>query len=264
MQYQQHIYQSFAEGRKIGQKKIAVLIDPDKTDAQQVAHLAKLAARARADYFFVGGSLVVQPTTEQWVQQLKQNTSIPVILFPGSLQQVTPAADAVFLLSLISGRNADMLIGQHVVAAPLLRQMPLEIIPTGYMLIDGGAPTTVSYISNSSPIPADKPTIAVCTAMAGEMLGLRVIYLDAGSGARTPVSSTMIQAVSQHINVPLIVGGGIKTPEQAAISCRAGADIVVIGNILEKSPDLLKDLVDAVHEQSSMIPTTAPTLPNIK
>lgn len=153
------------------------------------------------------------------------------------------------LLSLISGRNPDLLIGQHVVAAPYLRQSGLEVISTGYMLIDGGAPTSVGYISNTNPIPADKTDIAVCTALAGEMLGLKVLYLEAGSGAQTPVSEAMISAVRQAVQLPLIVGGGIRTPERARASLMAGADILVVGNGVERDPALLPAIAAVVKER---------------
>jgi putative glycerol-1-phosphate prenyltransferase len=170
-----------------------------------------------------------------------------VILFPGSPSQVTRYADALLYLSLVSGRNADLLIGQHVLSAPLIKQSGLEVLPTGYMVIDGGAPTTVSYISNASPIPANKKEIAQCTAMAAEMLGMKLIYLDAGSGARTPVTEEMVASVSAQIEVPLIVGGGITSAEKAAAICQAGADVVVVGNAIEKDRSLIQAISEAVH-----------------
>ena len=159
-------------------------------------------------------------------------------------------ADALLYLSLISGRNAELLIGQHVISAPVVRQSGLEIMSTGYMVIDGGAPTTVSYISNAAPIPCDKNEIAMCTAMAGEMLGMRLIYMDAGSGARHAISETMIEKVASHIEVPLIIGGGIVEPEKAYRNCKAGADVIVVGNAIEKDISLIKEMSDAVHSVS--------------
>jgi phosphoglycerol geranylgeranyltransferase len=181
------------------------------------------------------------------VQKVKKETDIPVIIFPGSPSQVTRYADALLYLSLISGRNPELLIGQHVISAPIVRQSGLEIISTGYMVIDGGAPTTVSYISNAAPIPHDKNEIAVCTAMAGEMLGMKLIYMDAGSGARRPITETMISAVASHIDIPLVIGGGITNPEKAYLNCKAGADIIVVGNAIEKDFSLLREMSDAVH-----------------
>lgn len=241
------IYKQLTQSKKNKQKLLAVLIDPDKVIEQQLARIIEHAIFAKVDLFFIGGSLLVEDQIDRWISQIKASCDIPVLIFPGSYYQVSEKADALFLLSLISGRNPDLLIGQHVIAAPILAKMDLEIMSTGYMLIDGGAPTTVSYISNSTPIPADKPPIAVCTAMAGEMLGMKIIYLDSGSGARQPVSQAMIQAVSQNIQVPLVVGGGIRTPEQAQKSCRAGADVIVIGNAFESNPQLMQEMAAAIH-----------------
>ena len=244
---QQRIYKSLQETKQHELKKLAVLIDPDKMRLNNVARVLDLAVRADVDYFFVGGSLIVNDMMDYCLDAIREIGSIPAILFPGSPQQINKKADAILLLSLISGRNADLLIGQHVLAAPILRRSGLEIIPTGYMLIDGGAPTTASYISNTHPIPSNKEDIAVCTALAGEMLGLKTIYLDAGSGAKNPIPEAMITAVSQNLNIPLIVGGGMRTPERAAANARAGADIIVVGNALEKDPDLVMDIAHAVH-----------------
>ena len=158
-----------------------------------------MAVDAKVDYLFVGGSLVISNRLDEVILQIKKNCSIPVILFPGSPSQISRYADALLYLSLISGRNADLLIGQHVISAPFVKQSGLEIISTGYMVVDGGAPTTVSYISNALPIPADKQEIAMCTAMAGEMLGMKLIYMDAGSGAKRPVHENLISAVAENI-----------------------------------------------------------------
>jgi putative glycerol-1-phosphate prenyltransferase len=191
---------------------------------------------------------------ESLVTLIKKESSIPVVLFPGSPSQVTPAADALLYLSLISGRNPELLIGQHVISAPIVRKSGLEIMSTGYMVIDGGAPTTVSYISNATPIPSDKNEIAVCTAMAGEMLGMKLIYMDAGSGAKKPITTSMIQSVSHHISVPLIVGGGIRDAEQAFKSASAGADIIVVGNAIEKDDSLILEMGNAIHSASRLVP----------
>jgi len=187
------------------------------------------------------------------IAELKSLTDIPVIIFPGSPNQVSENADALFFLSLISGRNPDLLIGRHVEIAPILAGLDIEIMPTGYMLIEGGQPTTVSYISNSSPIPNDKPRIAQATALAGMMLGMQIIYLDSGSGAKIPVSESIISAVSKVTNIPVVVGGGIRTPEQAAKSCAAGADIIVAGNAFERDPELMIDIAQAVHEHNTIL-----------
>ena len=243
----QSIYNSLTDRKTRGQKSFAVLIDPDKVNVQKIDQLTALAIKAKVDYLFVGGSLVISNQLDKVILQIKKNCAIPVVLFPGSPAQVTPVADALLYLSLISGRNPELLIGQHVVSAPIVKKSGLEIISTGYMVVDGGAPTTVSYISNATPIPFDKNEIALCTAMAGEMLGMKVIYMDAGSGAKRPIPESMIETVAAHIDVPLIVGGGIITPEKAYRNCKAGADVIVIGNAIEKDPSLIVEMSTAIH-----------------
>ncbi|HEY9342931.1 MAG TPA: geranylgeranylglyceryl/heptaprenylglyceryl phosphate synthase [Hanamia sp.] len=241
------IYPSLCERKFNGKKSFAVLIDPDKVNDKKMRQLIKLAVAARVDYFLVGGSLVISNYLDECVQFIKQNCTIPVLLFPGSSAQVSKYADALLYLSLISGRNPELLIGQHVVSAPVIKQSGLEIISTGYMVIDGGAPTTVSYISNATPIPADKNEIAMCTAMAGEMLGMKLIYMDAGSGAKRAITESMIEKVAACIEVPLIIGGGITDPEKAYLNCKAGADIIVVGNAIEKDASLIMEMASAVH-----------------
>ena len=241
------IFQSLAEKKQRGKKSFAVLVDPDKVTTALIDELLDLSVTAKVDYLLVGGSLVISNYLDDCVQHIKRNCDIPVILFPGSPSQISKYADALLYLSLISGRNPELLIGQHVVSAPFVKQSGLEIIPTGYMVIDGGAPTTVSYISNASPIPADKNEIAMCTAMAGEMLGMKIIYMDAGSGAKRAITEDMIEKVSQHIDIPLVVGGGILHPEKAYLNCKAGADVIVVGNAIEKNASLIKEMSAAVH-----------------
>ncbi len=241
------IYNSLAERKKQGRKSFAVLIDPDKVDQQVLDELVERSVAAQVDYLLVGGSLVISNHLDDCVQQIKKSCDIPVILFPGSPSQVSRYADALLYLSLISGRNPELLIGQHVVSAPFVKQSGLEIMPTGYIVVDGGAPTTVSYISNASPVPADKNEIAMCTAMAGEMLGMKLIYMDAGSGARRPITESMIRIVADHIEAPLIIGGGITDPEKAYLNCKAGADVIVVGNAIEKDASLIREMSDAVH-----------------
>jgi putative glycerol-1-phosphate prenyltransferase len=231
-------------------KAFTVLVDPDKTSLKKADELIALCTSSKVDFIFVGGSLVVSDHLDELVQHIKASCDIPVLLFPGSPSQITPYADALLYLSLISGRNPELLIGQHVISAPAVKKSGLEVIPTGYMLIDGGAPTTVSYISNANPIPSDKNEIALCTALAGEMLGLKLLYMDAGSGAKHPIKESMIQAVSSHTQIPLIVGGGILHPEKAYTNCKAGADMIVVGNAIEKDPGLINDICQAVHAGS--------------
>ncbi len=228
-------------------KQIAVLIDPDKANESSLEILNKLSITSGIDYFFVGGSLLTADNTKKTVAFLKENSSIPVVLFPGSVTQIEPTADAILFLSLISGRNPEFLIGAHVIAAPMIKASGLEAIPTGYMIIESGRPTTVSYISNSFPIPHHKPDIAACTAMAGELLGLKLIYLDAGSGAEMPVSNDMIAAVRKSVSIPIIVGGGIRSSEGIRAAFEAGADVVVIGNILEEKPELIAEFAYATQ-----------------
>lgn len=230
-------------------KKFVVLIDPDKPSNEQIIDIVEKSKKVGVDFFFVGGSLLTTDSLDNCIKLIKQHCDIPVLIFPGNSLQISKWCDGFLLLSLISGRNSEMLIGRHVIAAPYLKLYGNEIIPTGYMLVDGGCPTSVSYMSNTTPIPHDKDDIAMCTALAGEMLGLKVIYMDAGSGAQKPISNHMISKVKQTIEIPLIVGGGIKTPEQAGEMARAGADIIVVGNALEKSNELLKEFADAVHNE---------------
>ena len=242
------IYSSLCERKEKGKKSFAVLIDPDKVDHEKLELLIRLSLKAKVDYFLVGGSLVISSYLDECIQFIKRNCSIPVLLFPGSSSQVSKYADALLYLSLISGRNPELLIGQHVVSAPAIKKSGLEIMSTGYMVIDGGAPTTVSYISNATPLPADKNEIAMCTAMAGEMLGMKLIYMDAGSGAKVPITESMIELVSQNIEVPLIIGGGIKEPEKAYLNCKAGADVIVVGNAIEKDASLIAEMAAAIHQ----------------
>jgi putative glycerol-1-phosphate prenyltransferase len=250
MHHPKTIYEQILNRHHSGKKSFAVLLDPDKCEADAAGAVIAMGEKAEVDYFFVGGSLMVTQRLDELVMQIKANCDIPVILFPGSPGQISTYADALLYLSLISGRNPELLIGQHVVSAPLIKQSGLEVMSTGYMVVDGGAPTTVSYISGSNPIPSDKNDIAVCTAMAGEMLGMKLIYLDAGSGAKRPVSESMISQVAGSIQIPLIVGGGITDPEKAFQNCKAGADIVVVGNALEKDPTLLSEMAAAIHSVS--------------
>ncbi|MBC8045256.1 MAG: geranylgeranylglyceryl/heptaprenylglyceryl phosphate synthase [Fimbriimonadaceae bacterium] len=244
------ITQLLHKNSRLNHRQFAVLIDPDEVDIPALEKLVSIAKDGGVDYFFVGGSLVIGNFLDTTIKYLKQHTSIPVIIFPGSIQQVNPHADALLFLSLISGRNPELLIGNHVLAAPYVKKSGIEAISTGYILIDGGAPTTVSYISNTTPIPHDKNEIAVCTAMAGELLGMQTIYMDAGSGAKRFISAEMIAAVKKNIALPLIVGGGIKTPEAAYELSNAGADVIVVGNAIEKDTALIKEISFAIHSVS--------------
>ena len=247
MQLDKQIYSGLLEAKQQGKKKLVILFDPDKLRLKQMEAALDLAVECGVDYFFIGGSLVVNDMLDELLVKVHRRCSIPLILFPGNSFQLSYRADALLFLSLISGRNAELLIGQHVISAPFLKMSPLEIISTGYMLIDGGVQTAVQYMSNTYPIPATKDDIAVCTAIAGEMLGMKLIFLDAGSGARNPISESMIEAVSGAVSVPVIVGGGIRTPEKVTANLQAGADLIVIGNAIEKDPGLIRELAAAVH-----------------
>jgi len=225
-------------------KLFALQVDPDKHTAASLEQVARAADRNRVDFILVGGSLVFKPIEES-IRILRANAGIPLLLFPGNILQISPLADGILLLCLISGRNPEYLIGNHVIAAPLLRQSRLEIIPTSYILIENGRSTSVEYISNTRPIPADKIDLAIATAMAGEMLGHRLIYLEAGSGAMTPVSTGLISEVRKNISIPLIVGGGINTAGKIDNLYRAGADIIVVGTAVEDKPSALDILCEA-------------------
>ncbi|MDQ6481243.1 geranylgeranylglyceryl/heptaprenylglyceryl phosphate synthase [Dyadobacter sp. LHD-138] len=227
-------------------KSFAVLLDPDKVDFNTFSAFLSKAVENEVDFFFVGGSLITNYAIDQLIAAIQEQTNIPTILFPGNSLHIDPSADAILLLSLISGRNPDFLIGQHVIAAPMLKKSGIEVLPTGYMLVESGKLTTVSYISNTTPIPHDKAAIAACTAMAGEMLGLRNIFLDAGSGAQIPVSAEMIAAVRAAVDTPIIVGGGIDSSEKALLALQAGADVVVVGNGIEQNQNLLPEVAAAV------------------
>jgi phosphoglycerol geranylgeranyltransferase len=244
---QSTILESLYQARVKGEKRLALLIDPDNTPSAALEHLLELANSTSIDFFFVGGSLMLHEHLDDCLLRIRRHGVAPSVIFPGSVYQISPHADAILFLSLISGRNAELLIGQQVLAAPYLKRAKLEVLPTGYLLVDGGAPTTVSYMSHTLPIPADKPEIAAITALAGEMLGLRLMFLDAGSGARRPVTESMIAAVAAEIKAPLIVGGGIRYPEQAQAALRAGANLVVVGNAAEKDPGLILEMAEAVH-----------------
>ena len=246
-----NIYNQLRELKAQKKSGFAVLADPDKIAPADMQYLARLCNDASVDYLFMGGSLLMAHQLELCIQRFKTESDIPVILFPGSPAQVTPYADALLYLSLISGRNPELLIGQHVASAPIVRASGLEVISTGYIIIDGGVQTTVSYMSNAMPIPADKPEIALCTAWAGELQGKHLIYLDAGSGARKPVSAEMITLVSSHIEIPLVVGGGIVSPEKVYENCKAGANLIVVGNAIERDPLLIRDMAQAARSAVS-------------
>jgi putative glycerol-1-phosphate prenyltransferase len=238
------ISQLISHSISINKKLFTLLIDPDQHTTESLTNLSKNADESGVDLIFVGGSLLNNDIDKSF-ELIKKNTNIPALLFPGSLLQITNKADGILLLSLISGRNPDLLIGNHVIASARIKRSNLEVMPTGYILIEGGKSTSVEYMSNTKPIPAEKIDIAIATAMAGEMLGLKYIYLEAGSGAKTSINIKIIKGVKENINIPLIVGGGIKTPNDVKSAVNAGADIIVVGNVIEQNPEILPELVKA-------------------
>jgi putative glycerol-1-phosphate prenyltransferase len=226
-------------------KTISLLIDPEKTsEPEQLTNLMHLASDHGVHNVFVGGSLVTNDKMDLVVRTIKSVFDGPVILFPGGINQLTSAADGILFLSLISGRNPEFLIGKQVLAAPLVKKMGLKVYPTGYLLI--GETSSASYMSNTNPIPYNKIDIAATTALAGEMMGHQMIYMDAGSGAKKPISVDMIEEVHSVISIPLIVGGGIRSFDEAYSALEAGADMIVVGNSIEQQPLLLKEITGAV------------------
>ncbi len=242
------IQETLQNNLETGRKALAVLIDPDKVNTpNELAPILRMASECYVDFLFVGGSHLMQNNLSDVISEIKQSTDTPVVLFPGSTMQIDKKADAILFLSLISGRNPELLIGQHVVAAPILKNSGLEIVPTGYMLISNERNSSVAYMSNTAPIPPDKYSVAASTAMAGEMLGLNTIYMDAGSGAPEIIPPRMISAVRKNISLPLIIGGGINSVEKARKILDAGADVIVIGNAFEKNPDLMIGVSELIY-----------------
>jgi putative glycerol-1-phosphate prenyltransferase len=240
-------YASLLENIRQKGTLLAVLIDPDDTNEEKTQHIVSQSVESGVDLFLIGGSLITNNNLREISKIIKSNSDIPLLIFPGGISQVHPEADALLFLSLISGRNPDFLIGQQVLAAPHIKRLGIEAIPTGYMLIDGGRQTTANYISNTMPIPHDKKDIAATTALAGELMGHKLIYMDAGSGAARTISPEMIKEVKRHIQIPLIIGGGIKSEETLKPILKARPDIIVIGNVLEKQPGLIKNFASLVH-----------------
>jgi phosphoglycerol geranylgeranyltransferase len=223
-----------------GEKSIALLLDPDKAKGDSLQNILKIAEESNTDYILAGGSLTFN-SIDNLIDNIRKICSIPVILFPGNLLQLTHKADTILLLSLISGRNPELLIGNHVIAAPFLKDVKEKLVSVGYILIGCGNKTSVEYISQTEAIPSDKPDIAVATAIAGEMLGLSMIYLEAGSGASSPVPSNIVKAVRENVSIPVAVGGGIKNKKEIKEIFSAGANLIILGNGCEKNPDLLFD-----------------------
>ncbi|WP_143962833.1 phosphoglycerol geranylgeranyltransferase [Litoribacter populi] len=243
---QESIKKRFTRLREENKKAVALLLDPDKIgDKSKFQSLIKKAVHHQVDFFFVGGSLLMRDRVDELIRELKElATNIPVLLFPGNAVQVSDKADGILFLSLISGRNPEFLIGQQVTAAPLIAQTDLEVLPTAYMLVNNGEITSVNYVSQTLPIPNNKPDLAVATALAGKYMGMQYVYLEAGSGANAPVDPQVITSVKKATRLPMIVGGGIRSVESAKAAWMAGADVVVLGNGVEKNPNLLIEVLE--------------------
>ena len=226
-----------------------ILLDPENLSNEKLGIFVKFCERSGVDGFLFGGSLMIDGSFDSALEIVKSSTKLPVIIFPGDTNQVSPMADAILFLSVISGRNAEHLIGKHVLASPVIKKTGIEPISTGYMLIESGVTTTAQYMSGSQPIPRNKPEIAAATALAGEYLGLKLLYLEAGSGADEPVPNEMIKAVSEFCTVPLIVGGGIRNPRTAREKVDNGANIIVTGNFFENEQNwgLVRDFANSIH-----------------
>lgn len=231
----QHIYSQMLEAKAKNHKLLAVLLDPDKIIWSKIDYLIERINRSPATHVFIGGSLVESNSTDELILKIKQNCLLPIVLFPGNPSQISKEADGILFLSLLSGRNADYLIEHQVKAAPVLKQSQLEIIATGYILIKSGKETAVERVSKTTPIERDDFDLALATAQAGEMLGSKLIYLEAGSGAKQAVPLNVIELVSRNIEIPLIVGGGIVSLQGIENAYKAGADLVVIGTAFENN-----------------------------
>ena len=226
-----------------------VLIDPDKTTISDSISSCQMVEEAGADGILIGGSLLFSNKFDEYISEVKKNTTLPVIIFPGNSRQISPHADAILFLSFISSRNPNYLIGEQVIAAPVIKSMNLEAISTGYMHIESGNLTTVEFLSGSRSIPRDKIDIAIAHALAAEYIGMKLVYLEAGSGAHYSVPNEMIKQVSDHVSVPVVVGGGIRSAEEAHEKVQSGANVVVVGNFLEKnlSSENVREFADAIH-----------------
>ena len=224
-----------------------VLIDPDKKNDKNIDQLVEKAHQNGVDAIFVGGSIMMDGLYHKRVERIKSISEIPVILFPGGVNQINKHYDAMLFMSLLSGRNSHYLIGEQVIAAPIVKDYEIETIPTGYLLIDGGSPTSVEVVSGTKPLPSNRPDIIVSHALAAQFLGMELIYLEAGSGALNEVPEDVVKKVADEISIGLIVGGGIRTPEDANSIVNSGASFVVIGSAIEKSAELMKEFSSSIH-----------------
>ena len=226
-----------------------ILLDPDKLSYSKIIPFIRHCEKSGVDGFLIGGSLMISGDLNTFIETIKVETSLPLIIFPGSVNQISPLADAILFLSVISGRNAEHLIGKHVTASPLIKRAKVEPISTGYILVESGVTTTAVYMSGSLPIPKNKPEIASATALAGEYLGMKLIYLEAGSGADNPVPDEMVRKVSKQCSIPIIVGGGIRDAHTAGQKVKNGANIIVTGNFFEDENnwDQIPEFASAIH-----------------
>ena len=237
------ILEHIKTSKKKGEKLLAILLDPDKVSITEIEKTAKKINDSKVDFIFVGGSLVSEGVTDIIVKKIKKFTQIPIVLFPGDFEQITDHADALLFLSLISGRNPEYLIGQQVKSVKKIKKTFLEIIPTGYILIDGGVKTSVEKVSKTTPISQSNIKEITDTAVAGEYLGKQLIYLEAGSGAAVPTDTKIINSVANALKIPLIVGGGIRTKKQLENAYKNGADLVVIGTAFEENNSILTSII---------------------
>jgi phosphoglycerol geranylgeranyltransferase len=229
--------------QELGKKQLALLIDPDRFDEKNISEIISNKKSSTVDLILIGGSIVCN-NMEIVIDIIRAYCTIPIYIFPGDVTQFTPKADGILFLSLISGRNSQFLIGNHVIISAKIKQSKIDVIPVGYILVESGKTTSVEYMSNTKPIPSDKPEIVVATAIAGELLGLKYIYLEGGSGAQLKISETIVKSVKQNINIPLIVGGGVRDTDTLLQLYNAGADIVVVGTAVEKNPLCLPQFLE--------------------
>ena len=225
-----------------------VLIDPDKNSEKNLEEKISKINNSGVDAIFVGGSLILDNNCEKRVELIKSISKVPVIFFPGGISQLNKHYDAMLFMSILSGRNSHYLIGEQVIAAPIVKDLGIEVIPTGYLLVDGGNNSSVQFMSGSNPIPIEKPDILIAHALAAQYLGKKLVYLESGSGAKNSIPNNLLKAVTKYIDVPIIVGGGIKTPKSANEKVLAGASFVVIGSILEgNNNNIINEFADAIH-----------------
>lgn len=232
-----------------------ILLDPDKLEINRIKDFVTYAESSGVDGFLIGGSLIMNGDFELFIKEVKIHSTKPIIIFPGSITQVSSFADAILFISVVSGRNPEHLIGKQILAAPLIKKANIEPLATGYIIVESGTITTATYISGSLPIPRNKPEIAVATALAAEYLGMKLIYLEAGSGAQYSVPSEMVKLVSKTCTIPIIVGGGLRTIDDVSEKVSNGASVIIMGNFFENENNwnLIKDFSSAIHFRKGVI-----------